>query len=291
MDGDAVTPTANILSVDVEDWFHVDMTAAAIAVERWSALESRVEASFGNLLDIFSEADVSTTCFFLGWVAERYPGLVRDAARRGHEVASHGYAHRLVASQSRAEFAADIRKTREILEQTAGVRVIGYRAPSFSITRETRWALEELAAAGYEYDSSIFPIARDYGGVRGMEKAPHRISTASGSIIEFPISVARLLGRDMCFFGGGYLRLYPYALIKRMSRRVNLAGRPVIYYVHPREIDPEHPRLPMPAKKKFKVYHNLASTAPKLRALLHDQKPTSFRAWLTANGESIGGAP
>lgn len=279
----------NIFSVDVEDWFHVDMTASAISVERWDTLESRVESCFHTLLDLFSESGITTTCFFLGWVGQRFPNLVQEAVSRGHEIASHGYAHRLVSAQSRSEFAADVARTKDILEQIAGVKVIGYRAPSFSITSRTWWALEELVAAGYAYDSSIFPIARDYGGVSGIQKAPHRLATQNGSIVEFPISVARLLGRDLCFFGGGYLRLFPYWLIRQMSSQVNREGRPVVYYIHPREIDPTHPRLPMARLKRLKVYLNLQSTAPKLRALFGDQKLTSFRAWLKNHPEIAGG--
>ncbi len=180
-----------------------------------------------------------------------------------------------------------MRQAKDLLEQATGRKVTGYRAPCFSITTETRWALQVIAEAGYEYDSSIFPVARDHGGMLGAEKSPHVINTESGPIIEFPISVAPLLGREVCFFGGGYLRLFPHFLIAQMSRRVNAAGRPVIYYIHPREIDPFHPRVEMAPLKRFKCYVNLHTVKPKLRALLGAQRPVSFERWLAGNRGSV----
>jgi polysaccharide deacetylase family protein (PEP-CTERM system associated) len=283
-------PMANIFSVDVEDWFHILglPSSNANVVESWSGLESRVEKNFRVLMDLFSEAGLHATCFILGWVAERFPGVVREAADRGHEIASHGYGHQLISTQTRAEFAADVRRSKDLLEQASGKRVFGYRAPSFSITAETRWALDELVAAGYTYDSSIFPTKRDFGGILGSDKAPHRLKTSEGTIVEFPISVANLFGKDVCFFGGGYLRLFPHFLIKRMSDRVNDEGRPVIYYIHPREIDPSHPRLRMPPFKRFKTYVNLRTTAPKLRAIMRERTLTTFEGWLADNASTLG---
>lgn len=283
-------PVTNIFSVDVEDWFHIPRVPEAFPIERWGGLESRVERNFRTLLDQFSEAGVTVTCFFLGWIGERFPDLVREAIRRGHEIASHGYAHQLIAAQSPKAFAADVRRAKDLLEQIAGVAVNGYRAPSFSITEATKWALDELVAAGYEYDSSIFPARRDFGGIVGMRKAPHLLTTANGTLIEFPISVASVLGKDVCFFGGGYLRLFPYPLIKKMSAQVNREGRPVVYYIHPREIDPSHPRLKLSLVKRWKCYVNLETTLPKLRALLREQKLTSFREWIATNPELFAGA-
>lgn len=277
----------NILSVDVEDWFHILELESTPDVSRWSSLESRVERNFHVLLDTFGQADVKVTCFFLGWVAERFPHLVREAANRGHEVASHGQAHQLIYTQTRAEFAADIRRAKHVLEDITGQYVEGYRAPGFSITTATPWAFEELSAAGFRYDSSVFPAARGHGGIENAELRPHLVKTETGRLIEFPISVAPILSRRMCFFGGGYLRLFPYPLIHRMTRAVNDDGRPVIYYVHPREVDPSHPRLPMGLVRRFKSYVNLHSTLPKLKRLLKDQKPVPFRGWLRMNAHEL----
>jgi polysaccharide deacetylase family protein (PEP-CTERM system associated) len=270
----------NILSVDVEDWFHILALDSTPDVLKWSRLESRVESNFHNLLDIFDEVGAKATCFFLGWVAENFPHLVTEAVNRGHEIASHGYAHELTYMKAPVEFAEDIRISKNILEDIAGSEVLGYRTPGFSITPDTPWAFDELCAAGYSYDSSVFPAGRGHGGMRGSDMFPHVIETASGSIVEFPITVIPVMYRRLCFFGGGYLRLFPYALISRMSRKVNDQGRPVIYYVHPREIDLDHPRLDMSRVRRFKSYVNLKSTKPKLERLLRDQVLVPFSRWL-----------
>jgi len=277
----------NILSVDVEDWFHILELNSSPDLNEWNCLESRVEKNLSALLDVFDKAHVKATCFFLGWVAERFPDLVKDAHRRGHEVASHGYAHQLIYTQTRQEFSDDIKRTKEVLENITGARVLGYRAPGFSLVEDVRWALEELARAGYKYDSSIFPASRGHGGIVGARVSPHGIETEHGTIVEFPITVAEFLGKRMCFFGGGYLRLFPYATIKYMSGRVNRQGRPVIYYVHPREIDPSHPRLAMSVKRRFKSYVNLSTTMRKLRSLLNDERLTTFGGWLAENGGTV----
>jgi polysaccharide deacetylase family protein (PEP-CTERM system associated) len=271
-----------IFSVDVEEWFHVN-GVREIPTAEWIGLESRVERNLRTLLDEFDEAGVQVTCFILGWIAEQYPALIREVSERGHEVASHGYEHRLIHTQTRAEFAQDIRKAKTLIEQAAGCEVTGYRAPSFSITEATSWAFDELAASGHRYDSSVFPAARENGGIIGSAKEPHLVNTANGPITEFPISVARLGWNDFCFFGGGYLRLFPYPLIEQMARRVIGEGRPVIYYIHPREIDPDHPRMEMGPLKRFKRYVNLSTTRPKVRAVLREGPITTFRRWLDAN--------
>lgn len=271
----------NILSVDVEEWFHILEVDGTPPIDSWSRLESRVERNFEKLLERFAAHDVSVTCFFLGWVAERFPHLVRRAADAGHEIASHGYAHQLVYTQSPAQFGQDVARARKHLEDLSGMPVAGYRAPGFSITEKTPWAFEELVRAGYSYDSSLFPAARGHGGFAGAERAPHAIDTPSGSLLEFPISVASVMGRRICFFGGGYLRFFPISLIRSMSRQVNREGLPVIYYVHPREIDPGHPRIPMGRVRHFKSYVNLSSTMNKLESLMRDQPLVSFRDWMS----------
>jgi polysaccharide deacetylase family protein (PEP-CTERM system associated) len=271
----------SVFSVDVEDWFHILDIPGAPQLPDWNGLPSRVERNFLRLLDLFSEKQVSVTCFFLGWVAERFPHLVREAAARGHEIASHGYAHRLVYELTREEFHQDALRTRKLLEDIAGVPVLGYRSAGFSVTDRTLWFFETLVDAGYQYDSSLFPTPRGHGGMRTNVRAPHRITSNSKSILEFPITLTNLLGKPLCFFGGGYLRLYPYWLIRRMTREVLREGRPVVFYIHPREIDPEHPRLPMPAKRRFKSYVNLSTTEDKLIRIFDDFPVTTFRDFIS----------
>src|ERR1700722_10467587 len=273
----------SILSVDVEDWFHILDIPSAPSMESWPTLPSHVETNFRRLLDLFEEHGTHVTCFFLGWVAERFPELVREAARRGHEIASHGYAHRLVHRMTRDEFYADALQSRKILEDVSGTAVAGFRSPGFSVTEDSPWFFEALTGAGYRYDSSIFPAPHGHGGMRNSRREPYRVEAEGVNLIEFPISVADLLGKPMCFFGGGYLRLFPYALIRRMARRVLAEGRPVVYYVHPREIDPAHPRLPMSAVRRFKSYVNLRSTEVKLRQIMSEFPTVTFREYLAAN--------
>ncbi len=249
-----------IFSVDVEDWFHILDVPSAPAISEWSGMPSHVEKNFTRLLDLFSEYNAQVTCFFLGWVAERFPHLVREAVKRGHEVASHGYGHRLVFEQSQGEFYDDVRKARLLLEDIAGMRVLGYRAPGFSSTSDTPWFFDALAKAGYAYDSSVFPAHRGHGGIPEARRDPYRVDGVG--ILELPISVADFAGTGMCFFGGGYLRFFPYWLISRKVNEVVADGRPVVFYIHPREIDPAHPRLAMKASRAFKTYVNLESTEP-----------------------------
>jgi polysaccharide deacetylase family protein (PEP-CTERM system associated) len=266
----------SIFSVDVEDWFHILDDPSVPTIDQWASLPSRVEKNFCRLLDIFSETDVQVTCFFLGWVAEQFPHLVKEAANRGHEVASHGYGHRLVYEQTRQEFYEDVCRARLLLEDISGVAVVGYRAPGFSTTAETPWFFHMLAEAGYQYDSSVFPAQRGHGGMPHGRRDPHQVSEEN-RLLEVPITVADLLGWPMCFFGGGYLRLFPYWLIRRMAHQVLAEGRPVVFYIHPREIDPDHPRLPMSRKRRFKCYVNLKVMESKIRRILEDFPVTTFK--------------
>ena len=271
----------NIFSIDVEDWFHILDLPTAPDVNAWHTKESRVEKNLNTILDLLDHNDTKATLFVLGWVAEKYPKLIKEAQKRGHEIASHGYAHQLVYGMKPEEFFQDILKAKNILEAITGDKVLGLRAPGFSITPETPWAFEMLAKAGYVYDSSIFPTKRAHGGFVGAELSPHPINTKHGTIIEFPISVVNVLGSKVCFFGGGYFRLFPWTLIKAKSEQVNFEGRPVVYYIHPRDIDPHQPRLPMSFIRQFKSYVNLHSTEEKLLRLIQSQALTSFREWLT----------
>ena len=263
-----------IFSVDVEDWFHILDLAAGPGIEEWERLPSRVDANFRRMLDLFDQHGARVTCFFLGWIAERHPDLVKEAARRGHEVASHGYAHQLVYQQSPEQFLEDVRRAKGIIEEAAGTEVLGYRSPGFSCTADTPWFFDKLEVAGYLYDSSVFPARRGHGGMEDARLEPHVVD--SHRLVEFPITVTPAAGRNLCFFGGGYLRLFPYRLVRSMARRVLDDDRPVIFYIHPREIDPSHPRLDMPAVRRFKSYVNLRTTEPKIHGVLKDFAVTPF---------------
>ncbi len=271
---------ACVFTIDVEDWFHIMDLRDAPRLEQWAALPSVVERNFFDLLDLAEASKVRATCFFLGWIAERYPRLVREAAARGHEVASHGYAHDLVYELTPERFLADVARAKKLLEDQAGRAVSGYRAPGFSVNEDTPWFFEKLAQAGYGYSSSVFPASRQHGGMSSFAQAPCVVETPAGAIREIPISVADLLGRPMCFFGGGYLRLFPYSLIRRMAAKVIANDRPVVFYIHPREIDPAHPRLSMSAARRFKTYVGLHGTRAKLRRLLADFSFTPFNQLL-----------
>ena len=277
-----------IFSVDVEDWFHILGVPATPKLDAWDGLPSIVEPAFMALLDIFESANVRVTCFFLGWVAIRYPRLVAAAVQRGHEIASHGYAHQLAYEMTERELREDVSLARRILEDTAGCRVTGYRSPGFSATENTPWFFDALIEAGYEYDSSIFPGARLHGGMIGASRSPHLVRTKTGSLFEFPISVVDTLGRPICFCGGGYLRLFPYRVIRQMAHRVIRDQRPVIFYIHPREIDPWHPRLPMPIHRRFRSYVNLASTRGKIEQLVSDFSFVTFQQFLLQQNVSPG---
>lgn len=273
-----------IFSVDVEDWFHILDLPGLPDLAKWASLPSRVRGDFMRLLDLFDEQNVQVTCFFLGWVAERFPALVREAAQRGHEIASHGFSHTLVYEQTRDEFSADVGRAKNVLEQIAGTSVAGYRCPGFSVTEKTPWFFDVLAETGYTYDSSIFPAVRQFGGMPGANIAPHRIGGTKAPMLEFPISVTPFLGQNICFFGGGYLRLFPYWMIRRMGQRVLADGRPVVFYIHPREIDVGHPRLPMALGRRFRSYVNLETTEPKIRRILRDFRVTSYANYIEQTG-------
>jgi polysaccharide deacetylase family protein (PEP-CTERM system associated) len=272
-----------IFSVDVEDWFHILDTASAPRLDEWDTFPSRVEKNFAKLLEIFEEQQVRVTCFFLGWVAHKHPQTVKLALRFNHEVASHGYAHRLVNTMTPEEFFEDAATAKQIIEDRAGCEVAGYRASGFSVTRKTPWFFEKLVEAGYRYDSSVFPGGRAHGGISGAAYSPYRLLTPAGELTEFPVTLTRFLRSSICLFGGGYLRLAPWPLIKRRAERILGAGRPVVFYVHPREIDPDQPRLNLGRLRRFKSYVNLDTTEAKLRQILSAFEFTTFADYLAAN--------
>ena len=260
----------NAMTIDVEDYFQVQAFADVISRDVWEAMPRRVERNTGRLLDILDEAGAKATFFTLGWVAERHPKLVRRIVAEGHELASHGYDHRLATEMTPAAFRADVERTKRLLEDTGGTAVRGYRAPTFSIGPKNRWAFDVLAEAGYVYSSSVFPVAHDLYGSPESPRRPFR-EEPSG-LLEIPLSTVRLFGRNLPCSGGGYFRLLPYAVSSRAMRRVNRAdGLPCIFYLHPWEIDPDQPRQEQASwKSRFRHYTNLARTEARLRRLLRD---------------------
>ena len=252
------------LTFDVEEWFHILDDSAVPDFIDWSHLESRLPKNMELILSILAEHKTKATMFWLGWAAEKYPALVRQCAKEGHEIASHGYRHVLAYQVGRQTFKEDIVRGKRLLEDITGMSVTGFRAAGFGTTADTPWIFEEIRDAGYLYDSSVFPAMRGHGGIADFNIEPHAIETSEGKLIEFPQSVVEVFGRRISFFGGGYLRLSPRFLIKWGISRLHKNGRPLIIYVHPREVDPDHPRLPLKLSRRFKSYVNLRSIIPKL---------------------------
>jgi polysaccharide deacetylase family protein (PEP-CTERM system associated) len=262
----------NALTFDVEEYFHVEAFRGLIAPHQWDDFPSRVVPSTQRLLDLLEARDTLATFFVLGWVAERHPALVREIQARGHEVACHGHAHQIIHSMAQDEFRADVRRAKEAIEDAAGSAVHGYRAPTFSVVQNTLWALDVLAAAGFRYDSSIFPIHHDRYGIPGARRVPHRIGLSGGAeIVEFPISTVQIAGQNFPYSGGGYFRLAPYPLIRAALNHTNRREElPAMVYLHPWELDPDQPRVPVGALTRLRHYANLRHTAGKLDRLLQD---------------------
>jgi polysaccharide deacetylase family protein (PEP-CTERM system associated) len=262
----------NALTFDVEEYFHAEAFAPVVRPDEWAGFPSRVGESTRRILDQLARCRAAATFFVLGWVAERHPGLVRDIHAGGHEVACHGYAHRLIYAMSREAFRADIRRAKQAVEDAAGAAVTGYRAPTFSVVRETLWALDVLAEEGFRYDSSVFPIHHDRYGIPGSARFPHRVALPSGAdLVEFPITTLAVAGQHLPFSGGGYFRVLPYRAVRAALRRVNRRERmPAIVYLHPWEMDPDQPHLPIRGLSRLRHYVNLGRTAGKLERLLAD---------------------
>lgn len=267
----------NALSVDVEEYFQVSAFESSIAREDWDAWPSRVESATGKLLDLFARADVRVTCFTLGWVAERYPRLIRRMVDEGHEVACHGFQHVRVTEQSREAFREDLRRSKSALEQAAGVSLTGFRAASFSINRGNLWAYEEIAAAGFSYSSSIYPVRHDLYGIPDAPRVPFRPPMTPG-LTEIPVTTARLANRNVPAGGGGYFRLFPYALSRALVRRVNLSEQLAAnMYFHPWEFDPEQPRPDgLSWKTRFRHYLNQSRALARMDQLVRDFRWAPF---------------
>jgi len=260
----------NALTIDVEDYYHVSAFEKVIPIENWEQYESRVEKNTDRVLAMLDDMHVKATFFILGWVAQRHPQLVRRIVSAQHEVACHGYTHRRIHMLTPEEFRHEIRQAKGVIEDAGGVPVLGYRAPSYSVTTRTLWALNILAEEGFKYDSSIFPVRHDLYGIPGYERFAHVLyGQGTQPIVELPLSTVRMLGINIPVAGGGYLRLLPYALTHLGIRRINhKEQQPAIIYFHPWEIDPEQPRIQAGWKSRFRHYTNLSRMEAKLRKLL-----------------------
>ncbi len=259
----------NAMSIDVEDYFQVSAFAPHIRREDWSGLECRVERNIGRILELLADQQVKATFFTLGWIAERYPQVVRAIVAGGHELASHGYGHERASDLNPAAFLADIASAKKLLEDLGGVPVVGYRAPSFSIGKGNLWDFDVLLDAGYRYSSSVYPIAHDH---YGMPDSPRFAYPVRDGLLEIPVTTLRLGARNLPSSGGGYFRLLPYALSRWMMRRVNeVDGEPAVFYFHPWEIDPDQPRIAgIDAKTRFRHYVNISRTEGRIARLLQD---------------------
>ena len=262
----------NALTVDVEDYFHVSAFSKHIDRNDWDRYSCRVEANTRVLLEMFGQAGVRSTFFVLGWVAERYPALVREIAAAGHEIACHGYSHELVYRQTPAVFRDESRRSKDILEDIVQRPVRGYRAASYSIVAESTWALDTLAELGFEYDSSIFPVHHDRYGMPDAKREPHVLKTPAGhSLVEFPLSTFEIGSYRLPISGGGYFRLFPYGFTRYALQRINAKDQlPFIFYLHPWEIDPQQPRIKASLLSRFRHYQNLGRCQQRLTRLLRD---------------------
>ena len=266
---DPAAAMVNALTIDVEDYFQVSAFAANIPRDAWDSMPCRIERNVDVVLQLLADCDTKATFFCLGWVAERYPALVRRIASEGHEVASHGHAHRRATEQAPAEFQSDIERAKAVLEQTVGAPVRGYRAPSFSVGQDNPWAFDCIARAGYRYSSSVYPIRHDHYGMPDAPRFPHEVRPG---LVELPVATVRVLSSNWPAGGGGYFRLLPYALSRWTLRRINAVDRrPAMFYFHPWELDPDQPRVAgASAKARFRHYLNLDRMRPRLTRLLRD---------------------
>ena len=261
---------AHALTVDVEDWFQVLNMAHVVDRAEWDAFQLRCGDSTRRLLDLFAKRDARATFFFLGWVAERLPDLVREVQAAGHEIGSHGFDHRLLHDLGREGFRDDVARTATTLSAITGERPRAFRACTWSITRRTPWAIDELLAAGYTVDSSIQPVRHPDYGVPGAPTLPYRLAGAEGALLELPPLTLEIFGRRLPVGGGGYLRLFPLALLRAGLRQKERLGAPGCIYLHPWEVDPKQPRRRLGGLRGFRHYVNLGKTYDKLDGLLRD---------------------
>lgn len=260
----------NILTVDIEEYFHSPAFDSLFGADKWPSLESRVTYNTERMLEILKEYSVTATFFILGWVAERFPDIINKIKSKNHEIACHGYSHRFVYKLTPAEFKNEVVHTINILNDLGIDNIKGYRAPAFTITENSLWALDILAEMGFQYDASIYPIYRPRYGIPSSNRFIHQVKTTGRDITEIPASTIRLIGRNWPVAGGGYFRLYPYPLTRWAIENINKEGHPAVVYIHPWELDPGQPKLKPDPKNRFTHYVRLGSTEDKFRKLLSE---------------------
>ncbi len=280
---------AHALTIDVEDWYHVENLTPVCPPDRWDSYEARLPANLDRMLDLFDEAGVKTTCFVLGRAAERHPEIVGKIVARGHELACHGWSHELIYRQTPAEFREETIRAKKFLEDLAGIAVLGYRASTFSIVEKTLWALDILAEAGFEYDSSIAPLHHDRYGIPDSPKQPHRRELTDGDILEFPVCTMHGLRRTFPL-GGGFFRLFPVSWARKSIEEHAARGQSAMVYLHPWEIDPGQPRVDgLKWSHRFRHYARLGATMGKLRRLLKGHRWDTMASILGLAGDAAEG--
>ena len=253
----------NALTIDFEDWYQ----GLEIPHTEWNGFAERIVPAGRRLLELLALANVRATFFVLGYVAERHPQLIRAIADAGHEIGTHGYSHSFIYQQTPQLFREELGRSIRVLQDITGQPVAGHRAPFFSITRDSLWALEVMGELGIQYDSSIFPVLNYRYGIADAPRWPYQVQA---DVMEFPISTLRLFGRNLPIAGGAYFRIYPYTFTRRAFRSINAQGKPFVFYLHPWELDPEHPRIPLPRRVALTHYFNLQATERRLKQLLRD---------------------
>ena len=275
------TRVENVLTIDVEDWFHILDIGSTPSIEEWSKLESKVTKNTQAILDLLNKHDTKGTFFVLGWVAEHFPDLVREIERQGHEIGTHGYSHELIYNLTPNEFRRDVARSLEVLARITSRPILGYRAPGFSIANSSLWALDILVELGLQYDASIFPMNRNHGGLPGFSGEAVWLTTILGNkILEIPVTPTTVFNKKVYLFGGGYFRLAPYSAIAAGIAQLNNQGKPALVYLHPREFDPHHPKLKMKPSRSFTSYVNLHKTHSKFERMIQDFKFNSIeKTW------------
>jgi polysaccharide deacetylase family protein (PEP-CTERM system associated) len=259
----------NALTIDFEDWYQ----GLEIPYTDWAGFEDRIVPVGHRLLELLADAGVHATFFILGYIAERHPDMIRAIAAAGHEVGTHGYSHALIYTQTPAVFRAELSRAIRVLEELTGQQIVSHRAPFFSITKDSLWALDILGELGIRYDSSIFPVVNYRYGIADAPRWPYQISAGAHTLTEFPISTWQVMGKNVPIAGGAYFRIYPYAFTRRGLGAINRQGRPFVFYLHPWELDPDHPRIRVPRRVAgLTHYFNLGATERRLRRLLRDFK-------------------
>jgi polysaccharide deacetylase family protein (PEP-CTERM system associated) len=269
----------NALTIDFEDWYQ----GLEIPYSEWDKFEDRVEFAGQKLLQILEEENSKATFFILGYVAEKFPGLVSDIKKAGHEIGTHGFSHTLIYTQTPELYREEMTRAIGFLEDQTGEKVVGHRAPFFSITKDSLWALDILGELGIKYDSSIFPVLNYRYGIAGAPRFPYEIKRDNFTMQEFPVSTLQLPKVTLPISGGAYFRIYPYQLTKQALKSVNRSGQPVTFYLHPWELDPEHPRIDLPRRIALTHYFNLGATERRFRKLLRDFKFAPMRDVLNIN--------